>query len=66
MKKGVDCCSDHQLVEVNFRFKLKGQKRLRAQLNKYDTDQLRKDGEGREDFRWECRNRFWGLEVIKR
>ena len=43
--------------------KLKAQKREEAQPNRYDIDLLRKDGEERDDFRLECRNRFLALEV---
>ena len=62
MRRGGDIGSDHQLVVAKLKPKLKAQKR-EAQPNRYDIDLLRKDGEERDDFRLECRNRFLALKV---
>ena len=63
VRRGSDIDSDHQLVVANLKPKLKAQKREKAQPNRYDIDLLRIDGEERDDFRLECRNRFLALEV---
>ena len=63
VRRGGDIGSNHQLVVAKLKPKLKAQNKEEAQPNRYDIDLLRKDGEERDDFRLECRNRFLALEV---
>ena len=65
VRRGADVGSDHQLVISKFRIKLKSQKKEKDRTSMFDINLLRKDCEERENFRWECRNRFLVLETLQ-
>ena len=56
---GVDCCSDHELLNVKFRFTLK-KVRKTTRLFRYDLNQIAYN------YTVEVRNRFKGLDLINR
>lgn len=65
VRRGADVGSDHQLVMVKLRFKLKNHKGEKARSGAYDIDLLRREEEEKEAFRLECRNRFLVLEALE-
>ena len=65
VRRGGDVGSDHQLGVARLKFKLKSQKKEKSQACRYDIELLRKNGEEKENFRWECRNRFLVLEAVE-
>ena len=65
VKRGGDIGSDHQLVVSRLKFKLKSQKKVQPGRVRYDVDLLRKDGNEKEEYMLECRNRFSVLETLE-
>ena len=65
VKRGADIGSDHQLSIAKIRLKLKSHKEERHVVGGYDIDLLRKEGDEKDEFRIECRNRFMVLEVLE-
>ena len=65
VKRGADIGSDHQLSIAKVKFKLKSHKKEKFDFGRYDIDLLRREGEDREEFRLECRNRFLVLETVE-
>ncbi len=65
VRRSADVGSDHQLLMAKLKFKLKKHKEEKARSSVYDIDLFRKEGEEKEAFRWECRNRFLVLEALE-
>ena len=64
VKRGADIGSDHQLCISKFRIKLKSWKEKNSVARKYDIDLIRREGEERDEFKAECRNRFLVLDTL--
>ena len=62
VKQGADIGSDHQLSISKIRFKLKSQRDENPVAHQYDIDLLRRNGNEKDEFKIECRNRFLVLE----
>ena len=62
VKWGADIGSDHQLSISKIRFKFNSQIYENPVAHQYDIDMLRRDGNEKDEFKIECRNRFLVLE----
>ncbi|XP_066963325.1 uncharacterized protein [Macrobrachium rosenbergii] len=62
--RGADIGSDHKLSFAKIRLKLKSQKG-KPVVDRYDIDMLRREGEEKDEFRIQSRNRFLVLETLE-
>ena len=63
-RRGADIGSDHQLVVSTLKLKLKSKKANRNLPPKYDIEKLCQQSNEKDDFIFECRNRFTVLQTL--
>ena len=63
-RRGADIGSDHQLVIATLRLKLKAKKPKTSLPPKYNSEKLRQQSNAKENFIFECRNRFAVLDML--
>ena len=65
VKRRADIGSDYQLNVSKIRYKLQCQRNENPVAHQYDIDLLRRNGNEKDEFKIECRNRFLMREVLE-